>query len=34
MPPHFHAIYGEHEITVEIQTGVVCGKFPERALAL
>ena len=28
-PAHFHADYGEYEITV---TGVVTGKFPRRAL--
>jgi len=26
-PPHFHAEYGEFEITVEIHTGVVTGKL-------
>ena len=31
-PPHFHARYGEYEITVEIQTGSVSGTFPKRAL--
>jgi len=31
-PPHFHAKYGEYEITVDINTGVVEGKFPKRAL--
>jgi hypothetical protein len=31
-PPHFHAIYGEYEIEVEIESGVVQGKFPRRAL--
>ncbi len=31
-PPHFHAEYGDYEITVEIETGVVEGKFPKRAL--
>lgn len=31
-PPHFHAKYGEYEITVEILTGVVQGNFPKRAL--
>jgi hypothetical protein len=30
--PHFHARYGDYEITVEIQTGVVRGVFPKRAL--
>ena len=33
-PPHFHAEYGEFEITVDINTGVVTGKFPRRALHL
>ena len=32
-PPHFHAEYGESEITVDIQTGNVTGTFPRRALA-
>jgi hypothetical protein len=31
-PPHFHARYGEYEITVDIETGVVSGSFPKRAL--
>ena len=31
-PPHFHAKYGDYEITMEIATGVVSGKFPKRAL--
>ena len=30
--PHFHARYGDFEITVEIQTGIVRGMFPKRAL--
>ena len=30
--PHFHAKYGDYEMTVEIQTGVVRGTFPKRAL--
>jgi len=33
-PPHFHAEYGEFEITIEIDTGVVTGEFPRRALHL
>lgn len=33
-PAHFHAEYGEFEITVEIESGVVAGKFPRRALGL
>jgi hypothetical protein len=32
--PHFHAVYGEHEISVEIETGTVHGEFPPRALRL
>ena len=31
-PAHFHAEYGEYEITVDIASGVVTGKFPRRAL--
>ena len=31
-PPHFHARYGDYEITVEIESGIVDGKFPPRAL--
>lgn len=31
-PAHFHAEYGEYEITVDIETGVVTGRFPKRAL--
>ncbi len=33
-PPHFHAAYAELEITVEIESGVVTGRFPRRALNL
>jgi hypothetical protein len=32
-PPHFHAIYGDYEITVNIVDGAVNGRFPRRALA-
>ena len=31
-PPHFHAEYGEYKISVDINTGVVDGRFPPRAL--
>jgi len=31
-PPHFHAAYGEYKITMEIESGVIEGKFPRRAL--
>lgn len=28
-PAHFHAVYGEFDITVEIESGIVNGKFPK-----
>ena len=31
-PPHFHAQYGEYRIVVGIESGVVEGRFPPRAL--
>ena len=31
-PPHFHAVYGDYQVVVEIQSGVVHGDFPKRAL--
>ena len=31
---HFHAVYGEHKITVEIESGLVRGEFPPRAQRL
>ena len=31
---HFHGIYGEYEITVELESGVINGRFPRRALRL
>jgi hypothetical protein len=34
-PPHFHAIYGEYEAVVEIETReIVRGEIPSRALAM
>ncbi len=33
-PPHFHARYGEYEIIVSINGGIIEGKFPKRALKL
>jgi Domain of unknown function (DUF4160)/Protein of unknown function (DUF2442) len=33
-PPHFHAIYGDHEISVAIRDGVVTGHLPARARRL
>lgn len=32
-PPHFHARYDDHMITVEIETGIIKGDFPKRALS-
>jgi len=31
---HFHAVYGEHEISVEMESGTIHGEFPARALSL
>lgn len=31
-PPHFHAFYGVFRIVVEIETGILDGHFPPRAL--
>lgn len=34
-PPHFHAIYGEHEAVIDIrELRVTRGSLPRRALAL
>jgi Domain of unknown function (DUF4160) len=34
-PPHFHALYAEHEALIDIQTlKVIEGSLPRRALAL
>jgi len=33
-PPHFHARYCDYEIIVNINDGVVEGKFPKRAMSL
>ena len=34
-PPHFHAVYAEHEALIDIQTlAVIQGGLPRRALAL
>ncbi|MGZ5443753.1 MAG: DUF4160 domain-containing protein [Thermoanaerobaculia bacterium] len=33
-PPHFHAWYSGHEVTVTISDGVVNGEMPKRALGL
>lgn len=34
-PPHFHALYGEYEVLVNIKTlEIMKGKMPRRALSL
>ena len=33
-PPHFHATYGDFDVEISIDAGVVTGKFPKRALRL
>jgi hypothetical protein len=34
-PPHFHAMYGEHEIQIDIRTlEVIKGRLPKRAQAM
>jgi len=32
--PHFHASYGEYEVSVEIERAVIHGEFPDRARRL
>ena len=34
-PPHFHALYGEDEVLIDIRTlEVLQGRLPKRALVL
>ena len=34
-PPHFHAIYGDDEAVIEVDTGtVLAGSLPRRAMHL
>jgi hypothetical protein len=34
-PPHFHALYGEHEIQIDLRTlEVIKGQLPKRAQAM
>lgn len=34
-PPHFHALYAEYEVQIDIRTlEVIVGHLPKRALAL
>ena len=32
--PHFHAVYGDNEVSIEIDNGRVHGQFPPRAQKL
>ena len=34
LPPHFHAIYNDYEIIVNISDGEIKGNMPVRALRL
>jgi hypothetical protein len=33
-PPHFHATYQDYEVSIEINTGIVHGSMPKRALKM
>jgi hypothetical protein len=33
-PPHFHVEYQDFEATIEIESGIIKGKIPRRALKL
>jgi len=33
-PAHFHARYGDQEVTVEVETGIVTGRMSRRAIRL
>jgi hypothetical protein len=32
-PTHFHAVYGDVDITVTIESAIISGEFPKRALS-
>jgi hypothetical protein len=33
-PPHFHALYAEHDVAIAIEDGsIIAGEFPKRALS-
>jgi len=34
MRAHFHALYAGYQVTVEIETGAINGRFPPRASRL
>lgn len=33
-PPHFHVVYQDQEVSIEIETGIVEGKMSKRALRM
>lgn len=34
-PPHFHAIYGEYQVLIDIETlQILQGRLPKRAMAM
>ena len=33
-PPHFHAKYSGKEVTIDIETGIVHGTMPSRAIGM
>jgi hypothetical protein len=33
-PRHYHAVYGEYQVSVEVETQAISGIFPKWALAL
>ena len=33
-PPHFHARYGDEEVSIDIETGTVNGSMSRRGLSL
>jgi hypothetical protein len=32
--PHFHAVYGEYDVSIDIETGVIRGYLPPRVARL
>jgi Domain of unknown function (DUF4160) len=33
-PPHFHAVYGEHEAIISLDGALLAGGMPKRALSM
>jgi len=33
-PPHFHAMYQDYEVSIDIKTGIVKGSMSKRALRM